>query len=113
MAELPTLGMLSITDGRLMSDIGDVYEVVSHFIGRPAYTHELPGYAPAISKIVVAEFPGLAGDESRPWEALRDAAIAKHGERMIIPDAWAESIADGKRPMETLRDALIRVGKEE
>lgn len=105
-ATLPTLGALSLTDGRLMCDIGDVYEVVSHFIGRPASTHELPSYGRKIAPLITAAFPSLAGDQSRGWEGVRDDAINSHGERINAHEEWAGCLADGKGPIETLIAAV-------
>lgn len=106
MTALPTLGLLSITDGRLMGDIGTVYKVVSFFIGRDAYTHELPKYGRMIEPILVEKWPDLAGDENTPWETVRDAALKKHGNAISVPDEWAGSLADGKGPIQNLTEAL-------
>jgi hypothetical protein len=103
---LPTLGILSITDGRLMRDIGDIYEVLSFLVGRPVFTHELPRYSKPAGPILAAAFPDLAGDSARPWEELRDEALNARGEFVEVPDDWRGSLADGKNPIETIYDAV-------
>ena len=104
MTALPTLGLLSITDGRLMGDIRDVYRVVSFFIDRDAFTHELPKYARRIEPILIAAWPDLAGDETTPWEGVRDTALKMHGDEIEVPDDWAGSLADGKGPIQNLAE---------
>lgn len=106
MAELPTLGVLGLTDGRLMGDIGDIYKVVSFFIGRDAFTHELPRYGRQIAPVLTEAFPDLAEDRGRDWKDFRDAALAAHGETVTVPDEWSGSLSDGKGPVETAVEAL-------
>ena len=106
MSKLPTIGLLTIGDGRLMGDIGTVYKVVSFFIGRSAYTHELPKYGRLIEPILCAQWPDLAGGENTPWEDVRDTALNKHGDEIDVPDEWFGSLADGKGPVQNLTEAL-------
>lgn len=98
MTHLPTLGILAITDGRLMGSIGDVYAVVSFFIGRPAFTHELPKYGMKAEPLLLERFPDLAPRPETDWTVVRDEALARHGETIDLPDEWAGSLADGMGP---------------
>lgn len=110
MAKLPTCGLLSIADGRLMDDIGQVYEVISFFIGRPAYTHELPRYGDMAEPIIESKYPDLTANKDLPWKAVREWALAKFGPTIDVPDAWKGSLADGKTVSENLIEALLRRG---
>lgn len=103
---LPTLGALSITDGRLMSDIGDVYAVVSFFIGRDAYTHELGRRSGEIKQVLLDKYPDLLGDRETHWEIVRDRVVGAYGDNLEAEDSWKGMFYDGKNAVETLEDAL-------
>ena len=106
MTKLPTCGMLSITDGRLMDDIGQVYTVVSYFIGRSAFTHELPMYADKIAPVIVEAFPKLSGAPERDWQDVKKDAIAEYGNEIEVSDEWAGMFHDGKNALATLPEAI-------
>lgn len=108
MTTLPTLGLLSVVDGRLMGDIGQVYEVIGHFIGRPAFTHELPMFAEKVRPMIAAEFPELEAHKDEPWTDARDAALARYGEKVVAPPAWTGATRDQRSPLETLSAAIER-----
>lgn len=108
MSTLPTLGLLGVVDGRLMGDIGDVYQVIGHFIGRSAFTHELPMFAEKVRPMIVAEFPDMAGHKGQPWTDARDATLARHGETVEVPAVWAGATREESGPLETLPAALER-----
>ena len=112
MTTLPTLGVLSIADGRLMGPRGTtpatngiehVYAAMSHLIGRPAFTHDLAFYGKAAMQIVVADFPDMAWREE-PWTEARDRALNNYGEMVTVPDTWAGAIADDRGPISTLTE---------
>ena len=106
MTELPTLGLLSVADGRLMSAIGDVYQVISFFIGRDAFTHELPMYGRKAEPLIIAQFPAFGARRELPWEQVRDEVLAQFGAATAVPDAWAGVLADGSDPIANLATAL-------
>ncbi|WP_099863819.1 DUF7736 domain-containing protein [Pararhizobium haloflavum] len=104
--KLPTIGLLSITDGRLMGDIGTVYEVLSHFVGRPVFTHEIPKYGRLARPIILKDFEQLDTTDCPDWQAARDWAVAHFGEEMEVPAGWAGVLADGKSPIENLNNIV-------
>ena len=106
MTQLPTLGLLSITDGRLMGGIGDVYRVISFLIGRDAFTHELPMYGRKAEPLLQAMYPGLAGQQELPWERVRDAALSMFGTMIDVPDMLEGVLADGNGPISNLTMAM-------
>lgn len=108
MTTLPTLGLLGVVDGRLMGDIGDVYQVISHFIGRDAFTHELPMFAEKVRPMILASFPDMAGFQAQPWTEARDATLARHGVAVEVPDDWAGATRDDRGPLKTLSAAMKR-----
>ena len=110
-ARLPTLGLCAIVDGRLMGDIGEVYEVISHFIGRPTYTHELPKYSRLAAAQIAAAFPAMSGRENDPWQDVRAAVLAEYGASVDVPDEWAGSATDGKGPIANIADAMLEAHK--
>lgn len=108
MTQLPTLGLLGVVDGRLMGDIGDVYHVIGHFIGRPAFTHELPMFLVEVRPLIVAAFPDMAEYKGQPWMAARDATLARHGEMVEVPVDWEGATREEREPLETLSPAIER-----
>ena len=112
MSILPTLGLLSIADGRLMGDIGDVYEVISLFIGRPAYTHELPMFADKLRPLIISRFPNMAGHKAKPWAEVRDATVALYGATVEVPDDWAGAAKEDRGPIETIVEAVARARRQ-
>lgn len=100
-----THGILSVTTGRLMGDIGAVYEVISYLIGRPAYTHELSHYRDAASAALLTRYHGLPDAATREnWQEVRDKAIEKFGAKMALDPALDGILADDKDPITTLRE---------
>ena len=105
MTDFPTHGVLSVSTGVLMGDIGGVYEVISHMIGRPAMTHELAHYGKRAADALILCHPELPRDvDGRGWEANRDAFIAKHGETFTLDPALKDVLADDKDPVSVLRE---------
>ena len=94
--KLPTLGLLSIADGRLMGDINTVCEVVSMFIDRRAYGHELPRYGRRAAPHIVAAFPDMAPRPDMDWQEFRDEIVAKYGDAVDVPSEWRGIAADGR-----------------
>lgn len=107
MAHLPTIGLLTVADGRLMGDIDTVYDVLGYFVGRHLMTHELPMYAERARPLIVAQFPDMSRAEEG-WEVVRDRAIALHGPAVEVPEAWKDALADGKDALTTFPEALER-----
>lgn len=52
--------VLTITTGRLLTDIGSVYEILNFMTGDNLMTHQLPRASEACEKPLLAQFPKLA-----------------------------------------------------
>lgn len=59
MQEFPTRDVLSTITGRLMGDMGGVYEVLNYMTGESVFTHQLPRIGREAVPVVVAVHPQL------------------------------------------------------
>jgi len=57
--EFATRDVLSTVTGRLMGDIGDVYEVLNWMTGESVFTHQLPRIGREARPVLVAAYPLL------------------------------------------------------
>lgn len=102
-AAFPTHGVLSATTGRLMGDIGGLYEVGSYLLGRPIFTHELGYYCKPMAERLAAAHPELPTHATKEnWQAVRDAFIAEHGETFALNPSLAGSLSDDENAISTL-----------
>ena len=109
MAEFPTSGVLSVTTGILMGDIGDVYGIVSFPIGRPAFTHELGHYAERAKRAILSVHPGLpTAATSQDWQDVKDLAEAHFGKTFELDESLRDCLIDGKGPLSTLVEMMDR-----
>lgn len=85
-----TLGeVLSITDGRLMCDMGGVYRILNHMTGDNLFTHQLPRAARECKPFLLKQFPQLANvkmDNFGPENAQKilDALQAEYGNEFDV-----------------------------
>lgn len=112
MSTLPTLGLLSVVDGRLMGDMGDVYRVISHFIGREAFTHELPMFAEKARPMIAAHWPLMDAGRALEWQDVRDDVLRVYGETVEAPPEWEGALLETRTPLETLAPALQRARRQ-
>ena len=101
---LPSLGLLSITTGRLMGDMQQIYSCAEFLVGRAVYTHELSHYRRRMAEVLCARYPALdltAGAED--WKAVRDGFVDRHGLLFAVAASLRESCRDGRTAAETLR----------
>ena len=105
MAEFETHGILSVTTGILMGDIGAVYAVASHLLDRSAYTHELALYSKQMCKALTICHPELPAEATpENWKQVLDTFTAKHGKTFQLDGALKGVLADDKDPITTLRE---------
>lgn len=98
-----THGVLSAATGRLMGDIGDLYAVISHLIGRPAYTHELGFYGDCAAAVLRQHHPDLPASATQEnWQQVKADAIARFGETMTLAPELAGVLADNENAVSTL-----------
>lgn len=72
----PTAVVLSTITGRLLCDIGGIYEVLSYMTGESVFTHQIPRIGREAEPVILAAHPHLR-------EAVREAAL-------VNPDNWQE-----------------------
>ncbi len=118
----PTLGILSVTSGILMSSIGDVYEICGHVLSDPGVmTHQLPAACAAASIEIHAQYPELAGvvvkasDQADPnwreaFQATCDQLVAQFGPTINLEPATDPQWNAG-RALQDLAEMLAGSGK--
>jgi hypothetical protein len=90
-----TLGqVLSAMTGRLLCDIGGVYQVLNHITGDNLYTHVLPRACKFASPILKAHFPELQVAEDASQQDRLDAMLAKveGPQKMKACQDWLDSL---------------------
>lgn len=90
--ELPTADVLSVVTGRLMGDIGGVYEVLNWMTSESLFTHQLPRVGREATPAILAAHPLLqhAINEAEQvttenWEEWRDTWVYRYGAMLAIP----------------------------
>lgn len=54
-----TATIISVTDGRLLCPMDDVYAILNHMTGESLFTHELPGAMEKCAPFILAQHPGI------------------------------------------------------
>ena len=119
-----TADVLGTSTGRLLGDIGGIYNVISFMIGRDAFTHDLAFYGRPASAALKAALPDLPVKEDAEHvngQNYRDclaAWVKQFGPEIDLPDSLRDCLADDKSAMHTLTEMVdpkkiipIRVGK--
>jgi hypothetical protein len=90
--EFPTADVLSTITGRLMGDIGGVYQVLNWMTGESVFTHQLPRIGREATPVVVAAHPQLAQavEEAEQvttenWRAWRQTWEDRYGATIAVP----------------------------
>lgn len=90
--EFPTEAVISAITGRLICEIGGVYEVLSWMTDGPVWTHQLPRVGREAWPVVTAMHPHLdvLAVESEAvtvetWQAWRDSCIDRFGPMIAVP----------------------------
>lgn len=88
----PTSAVLSVVTGRLLGDIGQVYEVLNLMTGENLYTHQLPRVSREATPVLLARHPDLqsAIDEaehvnSENWQTWLAIWLKRYGETIAVP----------------------------
>jgi hypothetical protein len=88
----PTPAVLSAVTGRLVCDIGQVYEVLNWMTGESLFTHQLPRVGREAQPAVLAMHPALAEtlDEAEAvtpenWRQYLKRWTDRHGPEMAVP----------------------------
>ena len=90
--QFPTLDVLGAITGRLMADIGGIYEVCNHATGEPVFKHQLPRICREVKAAILERSPHLqqAIDESEQitkenFRGWGEKWLARYGETMSVP----------------------------
>lgn len=96
--EFATADVLSTITGRLMGEIGGVYEVLNWMTGESVYTHQLPRIGREAMPVLVAMHPHLqqAVDEAEQvnrenWREWRQTWEDRYGPKIAVPKFTADS----------------------
>lgn len=94
----PTADVLSTITGRLMGDIGGVYQVLNWMTGESVYTHQIPRISREATPVVLAAYPELAAACSEAEQVTRDnwrdflaLWIDRYGETIEVPKFTADT----------------------
>lgn len=110
-----THAVLSTCTGKLLGDIGGVYEVTSYLIGRSAFTHELAFYGRRAAAALKAGIPALPTDEDAKhvtgenYRQFVAGWVEKLGAEVDLPESLRECLADDRGAVDTLTEM---VGKD-
>lgn len=90
--EFPSDAVFSTITGRLMGEIGGVYEVLNWMTGESVYTHQLPRISREAQAVMVAKQPSLqqAIDEAKQvtpenFREWLDRWIDRYGPVIAVP----------------------------
>jgi hypothetical protein len=102
--------VLSMTTGRLVCHLEDLYAIASGLLGRSVYTHELPAAFRECKPWILAHHPQLeaiTGDEvtSENWCQWIDAHAVALGDSFVVPPLTYSATAE-KSPLETLHEMV-------
>ena len=94
MKTFPLGAVLSVTTGRLLCDIGVVYEILNHVTGDSLFTHVLPRACRFASPLIKAQYPEL-DRASKPehlakLDTLLTDATARNAPPMVACKMWLE-----------------------
>jgi hypothetical protein len=88
----PIDAVLSVVTGRLMGDIGGVYEVLNWMTGESLFTHQLPRVSREAEPIILAMHPTLADTTAEAeqvttenWRDWLSTWTARYGETIAVP----------------------------
>lgn len=94
----PTHDVLSTITGRLMGEIGGVYNVLNWMTGESVYTHQLPRIGREATPVVLALHPELAQavEEAeqvnhKNWQAWRAMWETRYGPTITVPRFTADT----------------------
>lgn len=92
MKEFATCDVLSTVTGRLIGNIGGVYEVLNWMTGESVFTHQLPRIAGEARPVLVAAHPAMqqAIDEAERvttenWKEWRQTWEDRYGPTIAVP----------------------------
>lgn len=104
--------ILSISHSRLLTSIGNVYEILNYMLDDNLFTHQLPRAGRFCQKFVIAEHPQLEQwddfDEqitTENWKEYLEKAKSMFGEELEISKA-PSGVWTYKKPVEELSEMV-------
>lgn len=95
--DFSTGAVLSAITGRLVCEIGFVYEVCNWMTGESVFTHQLPRICREAKPVILAMHPQLAAAISeaeqineKNWETWLHTWIKRYGETIAVPKLTAD-----------------------
>lgn len=92
----PTAVVLSTVTGRLLCDIGAIYEVLNWMTGESVYTHQIPRISREAEPVILAAHPQLreawreaALVNADNWQDWRDRWNLRYGAEIAVPKMGA------------------------
>ena len=77
--------LASITTGiSLLENFSEVAAAISHVIGYPVWTHELPMVAKDASAAVLRQFPEMPTDDSGDWRKCAADVLERYGKKVKV-----------------------------
>lgn len=111
--------VLSMTTGKLLCQMEDIYRITQHMAGEPVWTHQLGRVMTESRPHLLAQFPALAavsGDDVTPenFAAWLRERVCEHGEWLDVepmPEHAHESIDPISELAEKVHpDRIVTVG---
>lgn len=88
----PTAVVLSTITGRLLCDIGSIYEVLNWMTGESVFTHQIPRISREAEPVILAAHPHLHEAvreamlvNTENWQDWRDRWIERYGAEIAVP----------------------------
>jgi hypothetical protein len=87
-----TLGqILSVTTGRLLCKVGDLYDILNYMTGSSIFTHQIPSACEVVAPSIRAQHPALSGITAqevtpknwRGWMAAQEITFG--AKRALVP----------------------------
>ncbi len=90
--------ILSVSTGRLISEMAGIYKVMSHLVGRDLYTHELPAHAEQCKEEIKRQVPALDSPEMMLAEGKLSLMLDSIGEvdKPLLIIGWVSALKCGK-----------------
>lgn len=85
--------LLTITDGRLLTDIGNVYEILGWMTGESLFTHQLPRAMAECKPHLLRQHPFLKSDTMQYHRDQLTKVLAATDDPKAAIEAWLNVVA--------------------
>jgi len=101
--------ILSITDGKLLTSMDNVYEILNYMTGDDLYTHQLIRASQEMKPIILEQYPDLVNVDTSSvnrenWQEFLNSQIEIYGNGFpIIPcGLWQHQFINPQEEMESM-----------